>query len=104
MEGAAITVTMLSAIALTLSLLSVLILLVSLLFFLNKYDQEKGLLGGDLWKKVYRRSQSFANSLEDEKEKRSVLLRLKGVRISLKVMLVSLAGIAISIVLWQFVP
>lgn len=104
MEQAAITFTMISSLALTLSLVVLLVVLISLIFFLNKYDQESGLMGGNWMKKVYKKSQSFVETIESEKEKQSVYRRLKLIRIMLRVLLVSLILVGISIVFWVMVP
>lgn len=103
MENAAITATMLSSLALALSMLTLLIILISLIFFLNKHNQEGGLMGGNWMKKVYRKSQSFVETIDDAHEKKTVYLRLKLIRVFLKVLLASLVGIAVAIILWQFV-
>ncbi|GAB5418303.1 MAG: hypothetical protein Crog4KO_15930 [Crocinitomicaceae bacterium] len=103
MQSAAVTVTMLSSLVLVLCMLTLLFILISLIFFLNKYDQEDGLLGGNWMKKVYRKSQSFVETLDDEAVKKSVYLRLKLVRVFLKVLLAALVGVVAAIVLWQLV-
>ena len=103
MENAAITVTMLSSLVLVLAMLTWLILMVSLIFFLNKYNQEAELWGGNIWRKVFRNSKAFVETIDDEKEKKSVHTRLKLILISQKVILGSLGGVAIAIVLWMLV-
>lgn len=103
MEQVAITVTMVSSLVLVLAMLAWLFWMVSLLFWLNKYDQEGGLIGGNVWRKIYRKSQAFVETIEDEKEKKSKLNRLKLVLVFQKVILGSLGGVAVAIVLWQFV-
>jgi len=104
MEQAAITFTLISTLALALSLVFIMVSIVSLLFFLNKYDQESGLMGGNWMKKVYKRSQSFVETIDNEKEKRSVHTRLKLIRIMLRVLLASLILVGIAVVLWLLVP
>ncbi len=103
MEQAAITVTMVSSLALVLSMLAWLILMVSLIFFLNKHNQEGGLMGGNLWRKVYKKSQAFVETIDDEQEKKSVRSRLKLILVSQKIILGSLVGVALAIVLWLLV-
>ena len=99
MENAAISITMLATLVLVIAMVALLILLVSLIFFLNKHNQEHGLIGGNWMKKVYRKSQSFAEEIDDEKEKKSVYNRLKMIRFFFRVFLFSLGGVAIAIVL-----
>lgn len=80
-----------------------LILMVSLIFWLNKHNQEGDLWGGNLWRKVFKKSKAFVATIDDEKEKKSVQSRLRLVLLSQKVILGSLVGVVIAIVLWQFV-
>ena len=103
MEQAAITVTMLSSLVLVLAMLMWLFLMVSLIFWLNKHDQEGDLWGGNLWRKAFRKSKAFVETIEDEKEVESVKKRLRLVLISQKVILGSLGGVLMAIILWQFV-
>ncbi len=103
MHNAAVTVTMLSSLLLVVCMLTLLFILISLIFFLNKYNQEGGLLGGNWMKKVYRKSQSFVETLDDESVKKSVYRRLKLVRVFLKILLVSLVGVVAAIILWILV-
>ena len=103
MEQAAITVTMLSSLILVIAMLVWLFLMISLIFWLNKYDQEGDLVGGNIWRKVFRNSKAYLENIEDEKEVKSVQTRLKLILISQKVILGSRGGVAIAIILWQFV-
>lgn len=88
---------------LALSLLVWLILMITLIFWLNKHNQEGDLWGGNLWRKVYRKSQAFVDTIDDAQEKRSVHMRLRLIKNSQKAILFSIVGIVVAIVLWQFV-
>ncbi|PWL30537.1 MAG: hypothetical protein DCO96_06060 [Fluviicola sp. XM-24bin1] len=103
MEQAAITVTMMSSLVLVLSMLTWLLLMVSLIFFLNKYSQEGDLMGGNIWRKVFRKSKGFVETIDNEKEKKSVQSRLRIILLSQKIILFSLGGVAVAIFLWMMV-
>ncbi|MCR9172696.1 MAG: hypothetical protein NXI10_09405 [bacterium] len=104
METAAIATTLLSTLCLALSLLLWLILMITLIFWLSKHNQEGGLMGGNFWRKVFKKSQAHAETLEEGKEKKSIQARLKFIKTTQWIILGSLVGVIVAIVLWQFVP